>query len=135
MSDKQEVVLSRHSSLFFKASFSRGQTSQERKSHSPGNCKTLEDLKGDAMRSLPARLLLTALFVGLLSCAAYANTTINKINADPGRYQNKKVTIEGTVTDSYGAWREGAYEIDDGTGRIWVVSSDRIVPAKGAHIE
>jgi len=87
------------------------------------------------MRSLPARFILTALLVGLFSCAAYAKTTINKINADPSRYQNKKVTIEGTVTDSYGAWREGAYEIDDGTGRIWVVASDRIVPAKGAHIE
>jgi len=87
------------------------------------------------MRSLPTRFLLTVSLVALCACAAYAKTTINKINADPSRYQNKKVTIEGTVTDSYGAWREGAYEIDDGTGRIWVVASDRIVPAKGAHIE
>ena len=86
------------------------------------------------MRSLLVRLLLTMTLVGLLSVGAYANTSINKINADPSRYHNKKVTIEGTVTDSYGAWREGAYEIDDGTGRIWVVA-DRMVPAKGARIE
>ena len=86
------------------------------------------------MRSMPARFLLVVMLVGLLAVGVFAKTSINKINADPGRYHNKKVTIVGTVTDSYGAWREGAYEIDDGTGRIWVVA-DRTVPAKGARVE
>lgn len=69
----------------------------------------------------------------LLVTACPSRTTINKINADPAKYKNKDVGIVGTVTDSYGALDNGAYEIDDGTGKIWVVTS-RGVPARGARI-
>jgi hypothetical protein len=86
------------------------------------------------MRSTVTRLPAILVLVGLLSVAADAKTSINKINADPSRYHNKKVSIVGTVTDSYGVMGQGAYEIDDGTGRIWVVA-DRMVPAKGARVE
>ncbi|HEX8072443.1 MAG TPA: hypothetical protein VF546_21025 [Pyrinomonadaceae bacterium] len=86
------------------------------------------------MRSTVTRLAAVAVFVCGLSLAAWAKTTINKINADPSRYHNKKVSIVGTVTDSYGIMGQGAYEIDDGTGRMWVVA-DRTVPAKGARVE
>jgi hypothetical protein len=86
------------------------------------------------MRSF-ARVLFAGFIVAVaLSPTAFAKTSINKINADPGRYYNKKVTIEGTVTDSYGVLGQGAYEIDDGTGRIWVLA-ERAVPARGAHVE
>ena len=85
---------------------------------------------------LTRRNLLIVCFV--IACAAapvaLAKTSINKINGDPGRYYNKKVTIEGTVTDSYGVLGEGAYELDDGTGRIWVVAQ-RAVPARGSRVE
>ena len=86
------------------------------------------------MRSLPTRFLLTALFTLLLALTAAAKTSINKINADPSRYNNKKVSIQGMVTDSYGVLGQGAYEIDDGTGRMWVIA-ERTVPAKGARVE
>lgn len=86
------------------------------------------------MRSFRSRALLTVLLLGLFAYIAEANTSINKINADPSRYHNKKVTIVGTVTDSYGVFGEGAYEIDDGTGRMWVIA-ERTVPARGAHVE
>src|SRR5688572_14554384 len=59
--------------------------------------------------------------------------TISRINADPGRYRNKEVGIVGTVTDSYGVLGNGAYEIDDGTGRIWVVTT-RGVPSRGSRV-
>ena len=59
--------------------------------------------------------------------------TISRINADPGRYRNKEVGIVGNVTDSYGVLGNGAYEIDDGTGRIWVVTT-RGVPSKGSRV-
>jgi hypothetical protein len=59
--------------------------------------------------------------------------TISRINADPGRYRNKDVGIVGNVTDSYGVLGNGAYEIDDGTGRIWVVTT-RGVPSKGSRV-
>jgi len=54
---------------------------------------------------------------------------ISKINADPARYRNKEVAIVGTVRDSYGALGNGAYEIDDGTGRLWVVTR-RGIPSR-----
>lgn len=77
-----------------------------------------------------ASLLLAAVF--LLS-ACPSQTTISKINADPARYRNKEVSIAGTVTDSYGALGQGAYELDDGTGRLWVVTR-RGVPSRGARV-
>lgn len=86
------------------------------------------------MRSFARVLFAGFIIAGGLSLTAFAKTSINKINADPGRYYNKKVTVEGTVTDSYGVLGQGAYEIDDGTGRIWVLA-ERAVPARGAHVE
>ncbi|MFN2515409.1 MAG: hypothetical protein ABR556_04275 [Pyrinomonadaceae bacterium] len=69
----------------------------------------------------------------LLLTACPSKTTISKINADPGRYRNKEVGIVGNVTDSYGVLGNGAYEIDDGTGRLWVVTR-RGVPSRGARV-
>ena len=77
-----------------------------------------------------ASLIMTAV---LLLTACPSQTTISQINADPSRYRNKEVAIVGTVKDSYGALGQGAYEIDDGTGRIWVVTR-RGVPSRGARV-
>ena len=86
------------------------------------------------MRSLVRTLTFSLALVFVMSLTAFAKTSINKINADPGRYYNKKVTIEGRVTDSYGVLGEGAYELDDGTGRLWVIA-ERAVPARGSYVE
>lgn len=59
--------------------------------------------------------------------------SISRINADPGRYRNKEVGVVGRVTNSYGVLGNGAYEIDDGTGRIWVVTT-RGVPSRGSRV-
>ena len=40
--------------------------------------------------------------VVLTSCAA-RSVTINELKADPGRYQNKSVSVTGTVTTAFGA--------------------------------
>ena len=77
-----------------------------------------------------ASLVLAAV---LLLTGCPSQTTISKINADPARYRNKEVAIVGTVRDSYGALGQGAYELDDGTGRIWVVTR-RGVPSRGARV-
>jgi hypothetical protein len=84
---------------------------------------------------LTKRLGLAAtILVGVLFVAACPEKqTISRINADPGRYRNKEVGIVGTVTDSYGVLGNGAYEIDDGTGRIWVVTM-RGVPSRGSRV-
>jgi hypothetical protein len=59
--------------------------------------------------------------------------TINQIKADPGRYANKEVSVSGTVVRSYSVLGKGAYEIEDGTGKLWVVS-EKSVPREGAKI-
>jgi hypothetical protein len=59
--------------------------------------------------------------------------TINQIKADPSRYANKEVGVVGTVVQSYSVLGKGAYEIDDGTGKLWVVS-DKGVPREGAKV-
>jgi len=78
----------------------------------------------------PAALILAAVFL-LTACPS--QTTISSINADPGRYRGKEVGIVGNVTDSYGVLGNGAYEIDDGTGRIWV-ATQRGVPSRGSRV-
>lgn len=69
----------------------------------------------------------------LLLTACPDQTNISKINADPDRYRGKEIGIVGRVTDSYGVMGAGAYEIDDGTGKIWVATR-RGVPSKGSRV-
>jgi hypothetical protein len=69
----------------------------------------------------------------LFLTACPTQTNIARINADPGRYAGKEVGIAGRVTDSYGAAGIGAYEIDDGTGKMWVATR-RGIPSRGAHV-
>lgn len=77
--------------------------------------------------------LCVTLAVGATILTACSETTISKINADPARYKNKEVGVVGRVTDSYGVMGTGAYELDDGTGRIWVATT-RGVPSKGSRV-
>ena len=83
-----------------------------------------------ARRVCTASMLVAVVFL-LTACPS--QTTISKINADPGRYRDKEVAIVGNVTDSYGVLGNGAYEIDDGTGRLWVVTK-RGVPSRGSRV-
>jgi hypothetical protein len=69
----------------------------------------------------------------LFLTACPSQTNIGRINSDPGRYRNKEVAIVGRVTDSYGVLGNGAYEIDDGTGKLWVVTK-RGLPSRGSHV-
>ncbi len=73
------------------------------------------------------------LLAGLV-LAACERTKISDITADPGRYLNKEVRVAGEVTQSMGVLGRGVYQIDDGTGRLWVVSNGRGVPSKGARV-
>ena len=69
----------------------------------------------------------------LLLTACPSQTNIAKINADPDRYRGKEIGIAGRlpiVTAYLGA---GAYEIDDGTGKIWVATR-RGVPSRGSRV-
>ena len=83
------------------------------------------------VKKIAAGAIVLAAVLFLTACPS--QTTISRVNADPARYRNKEVAIVGTVTDSYGALGQGAYEVDDGTGRIWVVTR-RGVPSRGARV-
>jgi hypothetical protein len=68
-----------------------------------------------------------------LFLVACEQKTINQIKAEPTRYANRDVGIKGQVVESFSVLGRGAYQVDDGTGRLWVVS-DKGVPRKGARV-
>ena len=74
-----------------------------------------------------------ALVFWLLAMLGCEKKTINEIKADPGRYANKEVAVAGTVTRGASLLGKGAYEIDDGTGKLWVVCQSG-APREGAKI-
>jgi DNA/RNA endonuclease YhcR with UshA esterase domain len=62
---------------------------------------------------------------------------IRQVQQQSGRFVDHSVTISGEVTSSWGVPLVGfnVYRVDDGTGEITVVSTDRRVPNKGARVE
>ena len=86
-------------------------------------------------RTVPSRVpaVMVAASLGL-ALAGCATKSINRIMAEPARYANQDVTVEGTVTQSVSLLGHGSYRIDDGTGSLWVVST-KGVPRKGARVK
>jgi len=75
---------------------------------------------------------LTVVMVMIAGCPT--QTTVDKIQQDPHHFYNKEVALRGNVTESYGALGTGVYQLDDGTGKIWILSENYGVPSKGAHV-
>jgi X-X-X-Leu-X-X-Gly heptad repeat protein len=42
--------------------------------------------------------------------------------------------VAGKVSDGFGALGTGVFQIDDGTGRLWVFSQNYGVPGSGAKV-
>jgi hypothetical protein len=82
-------------------------------------------------RKFSVAILLLASSLLLTACPQ--QTTINQLNGDPSRYRGKEILIIGDVTNSFGALGQGAYELSDETGKIWVITN-RGVPSKGARV-
>jgi hypothetical protein len=76
---------------------------------------------------------LVVMMAGALVSGACAARSINQVLADPGRYRDHEVKLSGSVVDSYSFVGNGAYQIEDKTGKLWVVSN-RGVPRKGAQV-
>ena len=76
--------------------------------------------------------VLTLATLVLAGCPPHVS--IADINRDPGRYANKDIRVSGHVSSSFGAFGTGAYEIDDGTGRMWVYSQNGGVPGNGVKV-
>jgi hypothetical protein len=73
-------------------------------------------------------VLLAAMF--LSGCAS---VRIAQIKSDPTQFRNKTVRVNGTVTSSFGFLSNGLYEVEDETGKIFVISN-RGVPSSGARV-
>ncbi len=68
-----------------------------------------------------------------LLLAGCGTTRIGRILEEPNRYHNRTVRVDGRVERSLGAVIAGVYQVDDGSGKIYVVSN-RPVPRKGAAV-
>jgi hypothetical protein len=71
---------------------------------------------------------------GVLLAGCPPRESIAKINQDPGRFAGKEISIAGQVTDSFGAVGTGVFQLDDGTGAMWVFSKHYGVPGSGAKL-
>ena len=77
-----------------------------------------------------AAALILALVLATAGCGA---KTINQLRADPAKYRNQSVTVQGTVDQSVSLAGRGAYRIVDGDQHLWVVTSSG-APRKGARV-
>ena len=79
-----------------------------------------------------ARFLLV-LAAGIVLTACEGITKIAEVKSDPSKFRNKTVRVMGTVTNSVGVLSTGGYEIEDDTGKIFVISNQGI-PARGVTV-
>jgi hypothetical protein len=86
-------------------------------------------LNADARRVLSAGFAVILVLV-LTAC----HVKIQDLERNPGKFQGKEVTVSGNVTDSFGLLGNGAYQVNDGTGSIWIISEGMGVPSRGAHV-
>ena len=81
-------------------------------------------------RRVRASVMLGMVLVGVNACAGTIH--IRDLLDQPQRYEGKTVRVSGTVTKSAGVLGTGAFEIDDGTGKIYVIARGQGVPREGA---
>jgi hypothetical protein len=84
------------------------------------------------LRIWSPRLLLVSFLFVLNGCASV--TPIRDLLNDPSRYDGKTVRIEGEVKGSLGGLGRGAYEVEDKTGKLAVVSDRSDPPRSGTKI-
>jgi len=85
------------------------------------------------MRRLGKRLLFAGIMLALAACNT-KTTSIKTLLADPGKYDGKTVRITGEVEQSIGALGFGAYQVNDQTGTIPVVTQGGGAPTRGARV-
>ena len=86
------------------------------------------------MNKQPRSMRLAAVLLIAAFAAACGPVTINKLLADPAKYHNRSVTVNGSVSDSASLMGRGAYRITDGDQSLWVVTTQG-APRKGARVK
>ena len=74
----------------------------------------------------------TLLALSLSACTSV--TPIKTLLADPSHYDHQTVSIAGTVKTAVGALGYGAYQVDDGTGSLIVLTKAGGAPKDGAQV-
>jgi hypothetical protein len=88
-------------------------------------------------RSMTRLVASLALGLMLSGCAlAIRRPSVAELKYNPGRYQDRTVSIDGIVTSSWGLPLVPfkLYKVDDGTGEMTVVAQGGRVPSKGSHV-
>jgi hypothetical protein len=78
-----------------------------------------------------------ALIAMLSGCAlAIGRPSVAELKYNPGRYQNRTVSIDGVVTSSWGVplMPFKLYKVDDGTGELTVLAQGGRVPSRGSRV-
>lgn len=72
--------------------------------------------------------------VAVLLAGCPPRESIARVNRDPGRFAHRDITVVGRVVSSFGAMGTGVFEVDDGTGRMWVFSEQFGMPGRDARV-
>lgn len=83
------------------------------------------------------RALSVALLSAFLITGCASGVRIAELKDQPTKYDNKSVSITGTVTNSYGIPLVPfqLYTVDDGSGEITVISRTGRAPSKGTRVQ
>jgi len=78
-------------------------------------------------------IALTAILAAAILSTACGAVKIGRINADPSRFRNQTVQVTGDVVTSVGVLGTGGYQIEDATGKVFVISKSG-VPSRGSRV-
>jgi hypothetical protein len=78
-------------------------------------------------------VLVTVVLAIVMGCQG-GTTSIKTLLDDPTHFDGKTVRIAGQVSVSAGVLGYGAYQVDDGTGTLNVVSQGGGAPREGAKV-
>ena len=75
------------------------------------------------------------LIIFVFALSGCFSVSISDIKDKPQKYSGKQVLIRGEVTETLSIpfVQEGIYQINDGTGKIWVISQAH-VPSRGEDV-
>ena len=70
------------------------------------------------------------------ACASMGSRSISEVQANPGKFHDKTVTVEGVVTTSFGIPLVPfkIFRVSDGASEMLVISDDNRIPGKNARV-
>ena len=89
------------------------------------------------MKTISRAVAAFSMAILISGCASLRNPDIADVRRNAGHYSDRTVTIDGTVTNSWGVplLPFKLYKVDDGTGEITVLSRGSRTPARGNHVK